>query len=288
MSKYTKTVETILDVKLHSGEEAYCLCPFHNDTNPSFAINEDTGLWICHGCGEKGNFAQLAERLGSETPTRSVSDVLNKIHQLRQPPEPPLRYADEYLSQFIDDQGYWKSRGLRPESIKKFQLGFDPITHFATIPIRDHKNLLMGVIRRATRNDQRPKYLYPSGFPKAEDLFASWLPHRGDVCLVEGALDAIALWEIGFPAFAIYGSHLSYQQANLLYRLGVKSVTVLTDNDIAGRRARDQIVSVLSGMLVKIPYWPDGVKDPLDLTPTERADLVLTAKPLWSKAQLGS
>ena len=39
------------------------LCPLHDDTNPSFSINKDNGLWKCFsGCGS-GNLYQLAERL---------------------------------------------------------------------------------------------------------------------------------------------------------------------------------------------------------------------------------
>ncbi len=31
-------------------------CPFHNDKQPSFSFNSETGLWKCHaGCGQ-GNF----------------------------------------------------------------------------------------------------------------------------------------------------------------------------------------------------------------------------------------
>lgn len=38
-------------------------CPLHSDSSPSFAINVDTGLWICYaGCGS-GNIRTLAQKV---------------------------------------------------------------------------------------------------------------------------------------------------------------------------------------------------------------------------------
>lgn len=51
-----------------SGEQIYGLCPFHNDTNASFSANIHSGLWKCHGCEEKGNAPQFADRLGIDLP----------------------------------------------------------------------------------------------------------------------------------------------------------------------------------------------------------------------------
>ena len=42
-------------------------CPFHDDRHPSFSVDVETGLWICHaGCGQ-GNAEQFADRLGIST-----------------------------------------------------------------------------------------------------------------------------------------------------------------------------------------------------------------------------
>jgi DNA primase len=37
------------------GAEYKAICPFHKDTNPSFAFNNETGKWYCHGCSKKGD-----------------------------------------------------------------------------------------------------------------------------------------------------------------------------------------------------------------------------------------
>jgi len=38
-----------------TGNELKSICPFHSDTNPSLAINIQTGLFKCFGCGTSGD-----------------------------------------------------------------------------------------------------------------------------------------------------------------------------------------------------------------------------------------
>ena len=37
------------------GNEYQAICPFHNDTKPSFNFDSQTGRYFCHGCGKKGD-----------------------------------------------------------------------------------------------------------------------------------------------------------------------------------------------------------------------------------------
>jgi len=54
-------------------------CPFHDDREPSFSANIETGLWKCHaGCGD-GNARQFAERLGVEPPDENERDTKREI-----------------------------------------------------------------------------------------------------------------------------------------------------------------------------------------------------------------
>jgi hypothetical protein len=61
------------------GRELWALCPFHAEKTPSFAVNEDKGLFYCHSCHTGGDvitfiekvegvdFKTAAKRLGLET-----------------------------------------------------------------------------------------------------------------------------------------------------------------------------------------------------------------------------
>ncbi|MBK6722990.1 MAG: hypothetical protein IPG58_06815 [Acidobacteria bacterium] len=50
------------------GRQLWGLCPFHEDTEPSFAVDERKGLWNCLGkCGEGGDafsFVMKADGIG--------------------------------------------------------------------------------------------------------------------------------------------------------------------------------------------------------------------------------
>lgn len=63
MNYYDLFSKHLSKVKRSSGGNYIALCPFHNDRNPSFSFNEDTGLWQCFACGEKGNAWQFAEKM---------------------------------------------------------------------------------------------------------------------------------------------------------------------------------------------------------------------------------
>jgi len=61
--------------------ECSAICPFHEDTNPSFNFNRKSGLWYCHGCSKKGdifhfyaNFKGLDTNNGFDKILKGVCD----------------------------------------------------------------------------------------------------------------------------------------------------------------------------------------------------------------------
>ena len=55
-----------------SGIQGIGLCPIHDDTNPSFSFNIDTGQNYCHSCGWKGNAYTLAKELNMDNPRQYI------------------------------------------------------------------------------------------------------------------------------------------------------------------------------------------------------------------------
>ena len=43
------------------GSQYIALCPYHQDTKPSFSMNTDIGLHNCKACNVSGNAYQLAK-----------------------------------------------------------------------------------------------------------------------------------------------------------------------------------------------------------------------------------
>lgn len=137
-------------VKLRRAGKSYTgFCPFHTNTRtPAFVVFPDTGTWRCFGqCNEGGDIFRfvmkkegwdfpetlryLAERAGVElrpqSPEREVEDKENE--RLRALLEEAVMFYRHQLLQTDAGKGalaYLSQRGLLPETIEKFELGYAP------------------------------------------------------------------------------------------------------------------------------------------------------------------
>lgn len=294
-----------LDVVTESEEEYYCRCPFHSDSNPSFAVNKENGLWICHGCQEKGNWNGLLRRLGikknypylQEIPIDAIDNIIRELDEYVSDPVKgkETEYHDEkWLEQYKYPHDYWSERGLTEKTIERFSLGYDPLSNSVTIPLRTFHGKVIGVIKRRLDPDANIRYLYPKGFQKAGYLFGQHeyqksqlinenmkkLNYSGGVALVEGALDAMAFWEVGIPALAILGSHFSDFQKTLLNRLNPSYIALCFDNDKAGKLASASVCDKIDLPIMVGRYKPSWGNDPSDLSEDERIELFNKAE-MW-------
>lgn len=233
-----------LDVTNISGEEAMVRCVVHDDSKASMQFNLRTGLWVCFACHEGGSIKRLCRELGISVfsePEPDLDDIRSKLRELDHPVKQRLKVQDEaLLKRYSLPTRYWLGRGFTKKTISAFDLGIDMMNNAATIPLRNENGELLGVIKRYLDEDVELRYRYPKGFKRSQNLFASWLVEEADtdlVVLTEGSVDAMKVWQAGFPALAIYGSSLSPTQARLLRRLGVGQVVLFFDNDKAGREA---------------------------------------------------
>ena len=144
-------------------------------------------------------------------------------------------------------------------------------------PIRDHLGRLVGFGGRVL-NDEKPKYLNTpetEAFKKGELLYGLNFARTqvqgsgdsgGELIVVEGYMDVIALHQAGFEtAAATLGTALTADHATLLSRLEVHKLALMFDRDEAGLKATlsglDQVVG--SKLRVRATRVPSG-KDPAD------------------------
>lgn len=264
------------DVVRWMGDEASVSCPHpdHHDTNPSASINISKRLWVCYSCGKGGTLENL---LGERIADPEIDEVLESLTRMLTTlgEEQPV-YPESWLDQF-DLAGvhpYWRRRGLSEATCRLFRLGYDPESGRATYPLRAPSGAVWGVVGRAT-GAQLPKYKYPSHAPVSTTLYGYHLVREGvaDVVLVEGALDAMAMWDVGIPAVAQLGASLSREQVNLLQRLGLRTLTLAYDMDRAGEKATRAALQEpgLTSIPIRVMTW-QGAKDTMDLQAQARID----------------
>jgi DNA primase len=129
-----------------AGRNYKALCPFHSEKTPSFMISPELQMYKCFGCGETGDvysflekfegmdFSEalrfLAEKAGvtlksirpgeqsEKERLYELNTQTNRFYQYVLASHPAGKVALNYLL---------KERGLKPETIKNFQLGFSPV-----------------------------------------------------------------------------------------------------------------------------------------------------------------
>ena len=130
---------------IRRGRHYVCNCPFHSEKSPSCTIFPDTQSFYCFGCGAGGDVItwvrrmenleftdavkQLAEKSGLEVPNDREADrraqLRTRIFGINR------ETANFYFRNLIsgnDKRGlqYFVSRQLKPETIKKYGLGYAP------------------------------------------------------------------------------------------------------------------------------------------------------------------
>ncbi len=73
----------IPSLSVNGSPNAMGLCPFHEDHNPSFSVNIETGLFNCFACGKKGDiFTFYQELKGVDFPTalRDLGEIAGTVY----------------------------------------------------------------------------------------------------------------------------------------------------------------------------------------------------------------
>ena len=126
------------------------LCPFHNERTPSFNVNPARNIFHCFGCGKGGDpvhflmeheqltfpeaLRWLANKYGIEVVEKDMTDEERQAQDLRA----SLFIVNDYANHWFQNQllttphgnavglAYFRSRGFRDDTIRKFQLGYSP------------------------------------------------------------------------------------------------------------------------------------------------------------------
>ena len=127
------------------GSNLVGLCPFHNEKTGSFTVYPQNGSFYCFGCGVGGDVVtfqmkienvdymeavrMLADRCGLAMPQEGYDDSLQKLRmRVYEVNREAARFYHGVLKSPQGQAGldYLTQRDLKPETIRRFGLGFAP------------------------------------------------------------------------------------------------------------------------------------------------------------------
>ena len=129
-----------------SGQSLAGLCPFHSEKTPSFMVNPAKQVFHCFGChvgGDTIGFVMKMEGQSFPETVRSLSGKLGIPLPTQRPTGTDPKQGEKHLLQKLHQEateyyhsillkhpqaqaarGYLKKRGIQPEMIEAFRLGF--------------------------------------------------------------------------------------------------------------------------------------------------------------------
>lgn len=178
-----------------AGRDYQACCPFHHEKSPSFTVSEKKQFYHCFGCGAHGNaisflmdydklefleaVEELAGMMGLEVPyekrnanndqrphanfqtKRNLYELMGEI----------AKFYQMQLPLNIPAQSYVQQRGLSPEIIERFQIGFVPdsmetvLRKFGVNREEQQKLLDLGMLSRNERGNIYDKFRNRIMFP---------------------------------------------------------------------------------------------------------------------------
>lgn len=150
----TDIVEVVKDfVTLRKAGANYKgLCPFHNERTPSFSVSPSRQLCKCFSCGKGGNAVHflmelehmtypeaikwLAKKYGIEIREAELTDEERVAQSDRESMFALNEWTSKYFQNVLHNDvdgvaigmAYFRSRGFRDDIIRKFSLGYSPVT----------------------------------------------------------------------------------------------------------------------------------------------------------------
>ena len=135
-------ISDYVDLK-NNGSSYKACCPFHNENTPSFVVSESKQIYKCFGCGRSGDvikFIQDIENVDFVDALKILGDKLNidislrsnEGYSVQEKVEAELKEINTAAARFYYKKlintafaiDYLKSRGILPEMIKEFGIGY--------------------------------------------------------------------------------------------------------------------------------------------------------------------
>ena len=251
------------------GRNVLATCPFEKhhangkDDNPGFTFEiTPPGVksrWNCFACGERGlsagSFAyKVKELLGVDLSVpqsegdKEYNPKLKLSHDWAPKRDAWWKPAKPLHLKFENFQGYYEEfpqyavdRGVTPEQVKRWQLGWASYRKRLFIPTFDHEGVFVGYTQRSSDPDDKPKYRHCTGFTKENFLYGEhlWDLEKDTLCLAEGFFEVWKMEQAGLPnPTAFFGTGVGENQVYKIFK-HFKKVVIFPDNDKPAKVKRE-------------------------------------------------
>lgn len=272
-------------ITLKGNEKIHCLNPAHTDNDASMSFDKRRNKLHCFSCGADYDtldligiahnltdpaetFKKAYEIYGIETDITYRKDSAPKKVKPVNAPDPATQDYTNECHKRVNQTEYFIRRGLTPEIIDRFKLGYDPtfstfendeqgkfkcMTNWQAVIIPN------GGTFNARNTDpnagKHNRYRKPKG--KSAEIFnISALDEKGIVYVAEGELDAISIITAGAEAVGLASTSGVNDLLKHLESYKPKAHLVLVpDNDERGEEARAKLEEGLQRL--GIPYSVD-------------------------------
>lgn len=289
ISTYYKA-ELGTELKAGNNGRAMTLCPFHDDHDPSFSLNLETGAWKCfagcgggsvfdfhtrkHGVGFHDAKAELARMAGiSGSNGNGNGQGAGAKQQGSKPGSETQRGTPDYLAAMwkrhqaseIPEKAMAYLQGRAVDGILSFlrdhgRIGYDAEHQAIVFPMHTHAGELVGLQRIPTNGG--PK-MAVKGSNMREGFFI--LPGAEDekgFVVSEGAVDALSIRQCTEKTTL---ATLSASTTDKVRALG-QDIILFMDRDQAGETATRKICEAIpTARVVNWKLAPGNCKDPNDL-----------------------
>ena len=265
-------------------------CPLHlertgrEDINPSWSINQETGVHHCFSCGYRGTLLSLVAEVKDLKTSFGLLDFeaakdwlssnievdlqvliqqmeASKNTYVRLPKPVPM--SEARLAVYTDPPEWaLLARNVTPELCSKYSIRWDESKNIWIIPMRDENGNLMGWQEKG----QGHKHFFnrPPGMQKSKTLFGLSVWEGSTMVVVESPLDAVkvGVCRNSTEGVAICGAQISITQLDMMRR--ADKLIIAFDNpavDSAGKKALNDFIDIAKSQ--GIEFWAFNYGDSL-------------------------
>lgn len=269
-----------IEVVSTRGDEIQGHCPAHvqrtghEDHNPSWWINADTGAHICFSCQFKGGLNSLVSYVQGidfedakswlDSGERNLSAALARATRPKEIFQDVSYITESMLSAFVaPPERALKARGLSEKAAAYYEVLWDERNANWITVIRDPvTNRLMGWQEKG--HTSRYFKNYPTGVQKSTSVFGYQQFNGGEMIVVESPLDVVRLASVGvLGGVSTYGAVISMAQFKILR--GAQRLIFALDNDDAGRHSSMEMLKACKDMGVEAWFFDYSHTDMKDV-----------------------